>query len=100
MSVTHCQSPGIDGPAGRAYAAGERTNVLTQREAAMVGTRRVRRPPVGGAQGVGEVAEVTAVPVGLAVAWLGYALWSERREPAAQPLPGSAKPQLRPTGAE
>ena len=43
---------------------------------------------------------LVAVPVGVAVAWLGYALWSERREPAAQPLPGSAKPQLRPTGAE
>ena len=25
-----------------------------------------------------------AVPVGLALAWLGYALWSERRAPAAQ----------------
>ena len=41
-----------------------------------------------------------AVPVGFAIAWLGYALWSERRAPAAQPLPGSATPQLRPTGAE
>ena len=41
-----------------------------------------------------------AVPVGFAIAWLGYALWSERREPAGQPLPGSATPQLRPTGAE
>ena len=35
-----------------------------------------------------------AVPVGLAMAWLGYALWSERREPAAQPLPGSASPSF------
>jgi len=43
---------------------------------------------------------LVAVPVGLALAWLGYALWSERREPAANPVPGSAKPQLRPTGAE
>jgi hypothetical protein len=41
-----------------------------------------------------------AVPMGIALAWLGYALWSERRAPAAQPLPGSATPQLRPTGAE
>jgi len=41
-----------------------------------------------------------AVPVGFAIAWLGYALWSERRAPAAQPLPDSAMPQLRPTAAE
>ncbi|HET9222869.1 MAG TPA: hypothetical protein VFO07_10215 [Roseiflexaceae bacterium] len=41
-----------------------------------------------------------AVPMGIALAWLGYALWSERREPAAEPVPGSASPQLRPTAAE
>ena len=29
-----------------------------------------------------------AVPVGLALAWLGYALWSERREQAAEPVAG------------
>ena len=43
---------------------------------------------------------LVAVPIGVGLAWLGYALWSERREPAAQPLPGSATPQLRPTAAE
>jgi hypothetical protein len=43
---------------------------------------------------------IAAVPVGLALAWLGYALWSERREPAAEPVPGRTSPQLRPTGAE
>ena len=41
----------------------------------------------------------TAVPTGIAVAWLGYALWSERREQASDPVvaaeaSGSAKPQL------
>jgi hypothetical protein len=41
-----------------------------------------------------------AVPMGIALAWLGYALWSERREYAADPVPGSATPQLRPTAAE
>jgi hypothetical protein len=41
-----------------------------------------------------------AVPVGLALAWLGYALWSEHRAPAAQPLSGTASPQLHHTGAE
>lgn len=41
-----------------------------------------------------------AVPVGLALAGLGYALWSERREQASEPVPGKASPQLRPTAAE
>ena len=42
-----------------------------------------------------------AVPVGLAVAWLGYALWSERRTQAsAEPVPGEGSPLLRQTAAE
>jgi hypothetical protein len=41
-----------------------------------------------------------AVPVGLALAWLGYALWSERRKEAAQPVPGNASTQLRQAGAK
>ena len=32
-----------------------------------------------------------AVPVGLALIWLGYALWSERRAIAAQPVTGGAR---------
>jgi hypothetical protein len=43
---------------------------------------------------------IFAVPVGLALAWLGYALWSERREHAADPVPGRGIPQLRPAAAE
>jgi hypothetical protein len=43
---------------------------------------------------------LVAVPMGLALAWLGYALWSERREHAAEPVPGRGIPQLRPTAAE
>jgi len=43
---------------------------------------------------------LAAMPMGFALAWLGYALWSERRELAADPVPGSATPQLRPTAAE
>lgn len=43
---------------------------------------------------------LVAVPMGLALVWLGYALWSERREHAAAPVPGQAIPQLRPTAAE
>jgi len=41
-----------------------------------------------------------AVPVGLALVWLGYALWSERREQAAEPVPGQVSSQLSQTVAE
>ncbi len=41
-----------------------------------------------------------AVPTGLALAWLGYALWSERQAPAAEPAPYIGSSRLRPTGAE
>jgi len=40
-----------------------------------------------------------AVPMGLALAWLGYALWSEQREPVSEAVPGNGSPQLRPTAA-
>ena len=40
------------------------------------------------------------VPIGLALAWLGYALFSELREKASDPVPGGGSPQLRPTAAE
>ena len=43
---------------------------------------------------------IAAVPVGIALAWLGYALWSERREDAVAPVPGRGTPQLRPIAAE
>jgi hypothetical protein len=38
---------------------------------------------------------IFAVPVGLSLAWMGYALWSERREQASEPVLGKASPQLR-----
>jgi hypothetical protein len=41
-----------------------------------------------------------AVPMGIALAWLGYALWSERGETVMEPVPGSGTPQLRQTGAD
>lgn len=37
-----------------------------------------------------------AVPTAIALAWLGYSLWTERREPATSSAPGSASPQLHP----
>ena len=39
-------------------------------------------------------AKLIMVPVGLALAWLGYALFSERREQVSQPRPVSARPEL------
>ena len=33
----------------------------------------------------GELHRIAAVPMGIALAWLGYALWSERREQASGP---------------
>jgi hypothetical protein len=34
------------------------------------------------------------LPVGLAMAWLGYALWSERRVPVSKPAPCEESPLL------
>ncbi len=43
---------------------------------------------------------LAAVPVGLALAWLGYALWSERRETVAETVPSVGGVQLSQTGAK
>jgi hypothetical protein len=40
------------------------------------------------------------VPVGLALAWLGYALWSERREPASEPLTDGGRLELSQSAAD
>jgi len=47
-----------------------------------------------------QLERLAAMPMGFALAWLGYALWSERRAHVAEPVPGSGIPQLRQTGAE
>lgn len=41
-----------------------------------------------------------AVPMGVALIWLGYALWAERGEAATQRIASAASPQLRGTSAE
>jgi hypothetical protein len=46
------------------------------------------------------IQRLAAIPVGLALAWLGYALWSERRAQPSDPAPGGGSPQLRRTAAE
>ena len=43
---------------------------------------------------------IFAVPVGLALAWLGYALWSKRGEQVSQSVPGSARPQVSPAAVK
>jgi len=45
-----------------------------------------------------EFIRLAAVPVGIALALLGYALWSERREPISQRVPRE-RAQLHPTTA-
>ena len=47
-----------------------------------------------------ELRPLVAVPIGFALAWLGYALWSERRAQASENVPGTASPLLSHTGAE
>ena len=47
-----------------------------------------------------EFIRLAAVPVGIALALLGYALWSERREKVSEPVSRRSTPQLRPAGAE
>jgi hypothetical protein len=41
-----------------------------------------------------DIQRLAAIPVGLAVAWLGYSLWSERREQALDPTRGTGSRQL------
>ena len=43
---------------------------------------------------------LVGIPMGLAIAWLGYALWSERRAHAADLVPGRGRRQLRHTAAD
>ncbi len=51
-----------------------------------------------------ETQRYAGIPVGIAVAWLGYSLWSERRaevrEQAQEPLPGTISARLSQTTAE
>ena len=42
-----------------------------------------------------ELEPLAAVPIGVGLAWLGYALWAERRAQASEHTPGRGSPQLR-----
>lgn len=45
-----------------------------------------------------DIQRLAAIPVGLSLAWLGYALWTERRETATASLDAKSVPQLSPIG--
>jgi hypothetical protein len=47
-----------------------------------------------------QFARLAAMPMGIALAWLGYALLTERRAPAAEPVPGMGDLQAVPTVAK
>ena len=47
-----------------------------------------------------QIQHLAAIPLGVAVAWLGYALLTERREPASEPSPDRVSPQFGQIGAE
>jgi hypothetical protein len=47
-----------------------------------------------------EIQRLAGMPVGFAVAWLGYALWAEQRAQAAQPAPERSSAPLRQSAAE
>lgn len=74
-----------------------RAGVLPRRAAILLAVATIL--PVAGAAVPHPYDRAFAVPMGLALAWLGYALWAERRE-AATPAPASNSARLSPTGAE
>jgi hypothetical protein len=47
-----------------------------------------------------QIARLAAMPMGIALIWLGYSLWSERREKVSEPVPGMGNPQLSQTGVK
>src|SRR2546423_2563694 len=61
-----------------------RAGILSRWAAALLGLGAVSSPAF--ALLPQSFAPLAAVPVGLGLAWLGYSLWSEGREPRAQPV--------------
>src|SRR5579864_6240415 len=74
-----------------------RAGILSRWAAALVGLGAVSSPAF--ALLPQSFAPLAAVPVGLGLAWLGYSLWSERREPGAQRVAARERPQLLPIPA-
>ena len=74
-----------------------RAGILSRWAAALLGLGAVSSPAF--ALLPQSFAPLAAVPVGLGLAWLGYALWSEHRSQASQPVPATERGLLRPTPA-
>ena len=74
-----------------------RAGILSRWAAALLGLGAVSSPAF--ALLPQSFAPLAAVPVGSGLAWLGYSLWSERREPVAQRVPARERALLRPTPA-
>jgi len=74
-----------------------RAGILSRWAAALLGLGAVSSPAF--ALLPQSFAPLAAVPVGLGLAWLGYSLWSERREPGAQRVPARERAQLSATAA-
>ena len=72
-----------------------RAGILSRRAAALLGLGAVVSPAF--ALLPQSFAPLAAVPVGLGLAWLGYSLWSERREAGVQRAPAAERAQLLPT---
>jgi hypothetical protein len=74
-----------------------RAGILSRWAASLLGLGAVSSPAF--ALFPQALAPLAAVPVGLGLAWLGFALWSDRRAQASQPVPARGRRQLRPTPA-
>ena len=73
-----------------------RAGILSRWASAIFAVGLLASAPVAGLLGSPRVA---AVPIGIGLAWLGYSLWSERRQPARSPAPDTATPQADPVAA-
>ena len=56
--------------------------------------------PVGALVPTELQAKIIMIPMGLGIAWMGYALLTERRAPASEPCPDLGSPQLSQAGAD
>ncbi len=75
-----------------------RAGILPRRAAALLAVGTLL--PILGAAVPHPWDRAFAAPMGLALAWLGYALWTERREYAATPVTASDNALLQHAGAE
>ena len=73
-----------------------RANVVSRWASAIFAVGLVASAPLAGLLGTPRVA---AVPIGIGLAWMGYSLWSRRREPATEVVSGIAVAHPDPTAA-